>query len=132
MEKEVPNFEELRKTLAEFRAGDVVKATVQRGEETLIIDVTLGAEEDIFFRIGTSRMNGPLNRRRDGFPRAIQHDSVIRPSYCGGPVVNIYGDVVGINVARANRVGSYLVPQDVLQSFLREHTAEMTVIQAKE
>jgi serine protease Do len=55
-------------------------------------------------------MGGSISERRSGFPLAIQHDSVLRPADCGGPVVDIEGQVVGLNIARAGRVESYALP----------------------
>ena len=46
-------------------------------------------------------MGGPLSERRAGFPAALQHDTVLQPNQCGGPVVDLDGKTVGINIARA-------------------------------
>ena len=43
------------------------------------------------------------------FPNALQHDLTIRPDECGGPIVNLDGQVVGVNVARGGRVKSYAI-----------------------
>ena len=40
-----------------------------------------------------------LSNRRGGFPSILQHDTVLKPSDCGGPLVNLEGQVVGINTA---------------------------------
>jgi S1-C subfamily serine protease len=56
------------------------------------------------------RWRGPLSHRRDDFPAAIQHDTVLRPSDCGGPIVDVAGNVIGINIARADRTASYALP----------------------
>jgi serine protease Do len=112
MDQPVLNIGQLQAALKEYRAGDKVLAKVSRGENKLEFDVTLGAPDDMFFRFRRSRMNGPLSRRRDGFPSAIQHDSVFDPTACGGPVVDVSGKAVGINIARADRIASYAVPAD--------------------
>ena len=46
---------------------------------------------------------------------AIQHDSVLRPIDCGGPVVDVDGKVVGLNIARAGRVESYALPSSLVR-----------------
>ena len=126
MEQDVHDLDGLREALLEFRAGDVVTATILREEETLTFDVTLWAPEDVFFRFRTSRMNGPVSRRRDGFEAAIQHDSVLRPSDCGGPVLDMSGKVVGMNIARASRIATYALPQELLQTFVHQHRSTET------
>ena len=40
----------------------------------------------------------------------IQHDTVLYPDECGGPVVDTQGRFVGLNIARAGRVVSYALP----------------------
>jgi serine protease Do len=61
-----------------------------------------------------NRMGGPLSERRNGFPTILQHDAVLRPSDCGGPLVDLDGKVIGINIARAGRTESYAAPAEAL------------------
>jgi serine protease Do len=59
------------------------------------------------------RMNllaGPLSSRRSNFPQVLQHDTYLFPNECGGPLINLAGKVVGINIARGGRVDSYALP----------------------
>jgi S1-C subfamily serine protease len=114
---EVSDIDQVRKALQEFRTGDVVKATIQRGADTLELEVTLGGQEEMSFM-----MNGPLSPRRDDFPQAVQHDSTLSPALCGGPVVNSSGQAAGINIARASRIATLALPYDALAPFVNEHT----------
>lgn len=123
MDRDVGSFEELRGALADFRVGDVVRAIVQRGMETVELEVTLRNPEDIFFRFGPSELNGPLSRRRDDFPRVVQHDSTLAPNMCGGPVFDSSGKAAGINIARASRIATYAVPYEALAEFVNKHTS---------
>ena len=45
-----------------------------------------------------------------GFPEALQHDTDLFPHQCGGPVFDISGKAVGLNIARAARITSYAIP----------------------
>ena len=45
-----------------------------------------------------------------GFPEAIQHDTDLYPRQCGGPLFDISGKAIGLNIARAARVISYAIP----------------------
>ena len=56
-----------------------------------------------------AQFGGPLSGKRVDFPNALQHDLTIRPDECGGPIVNLDGQVVGVNVARGGRVKSYAI-----------------------
>jgi serine protease Do len=40
---------------------------------------------------------------------------VLRPIDCGGPVVDVDGKVVGLNIARAGRVESYALPSSLVR-----------------
>jgi serine protease Do len=59
-----------------------------------------------------------LSERRVLFPSALEHDTVLLPNQCGGPLVDLEGNVIGINIARANRVASYAIPADVARPLL--------------
>jgi serine protease Do len=63
-------------------------------------------------------LGGPLSRRRAGFPLVLQHDTVLNPKECGGPLLNIDGEVVGVNIARAGRVETYALPASVVKPLL--------------
>jgi S1-C subfamily serine protease len=52
--------------------------------------------------------------RLSGFERVIQHDTVLNPEECGGPVLDSQGRAIGINIARAGRVVSYLLPSSLI------------------
>ena len=66
-------------------------------------------------------MGGELSSNREGFISALQTDLTLEPSECGGPVVNLDGKVVGINIARGARVRSYVIPAQTLRSLLASH-----------
>ncbi len=55
-------------------------------------------------------VNGLVSARSNGFSTVLLHDTVLLPNQCGGPLVNLDGHVVGINIARAGRVSSYALP----------------------
>lgn len=116
----------LSNTVSESEPGDVVVLQVVREEETMMVEVTLGDKDSgMGFQMPmheqldqTARMGGRVSRRRSGYPAAIQHDMLLKPNQCGGPLVNIDGNAVGVNIARASRVKSYAIPSEVIQEWL--------------
>ena len=58
--------------------------------------------------------------RRTGFPAIIQHDMVLKPIDCGGPLVDLDGNVLGINIARAGRVESWALPPDIVKPIIKD------------
>ena len=65
-------------------------------------------------------MGGRVSVRSGGFDRALQHDTVLRPEDCGGPVVDLSGRVVAINIARAGRVESYAIPAEAVKTLVEK------------
>jgi serine protease Do len=93
--------------------GDEVVLIVERGQRTLTISSVLGDASRLSNPDQSELMDslgGPLSARRVGFPYVLQHDSVLRPEDCGGPLVDLDGNVIGLNIARVSRVASYAIP----------------------
>jgi serine protease Do len=128
--KAVENREQLVKLIRGLRPGDTVDLLVRREDEKLTIQATLteinslaqGRRVDFQNSLG-----GPLSTRRWGFPSVLQHDTVLRPRDCGGPIVDLYGNAVGVNIARAGRVASYALPVSALAPVLDEVRAGVYV-----
>ena len=45
---------------------------------------------------------------------ALQHDTTLNANECGGPIVDLDGRVVGINIARDGRVSTLALPNEVV------------------
>jgi len=115
--EEIKSGEQLRKSLRWHYPGEKVKLLVERSGKLQTFEATLGSLTDISPRDERSEFQNSLgsagdglSERRTGFPMAIQHDTLLKPKECGGPVVNLNGKVVGLNIARAGRVESYALP----------------------
>ena len=112
------NLSELSWSLvvARYREGQVVKLRVQRKETQFTAEVRMMADkrglsdDPSFPSRRLSRIYGELSRRAEGFEQAIEHDTVLQPWLCGGPLVNLEGKAIGINIARASRVSTYALP----------------------
>jgi len=123
--KEVKGRKQLVETIHAHQPGETIELVIQRGEAELTIKVTLTSLSQILqFDRGFDRaefqngLGGALSDRRAGFPSVIQHDTVLRPSECGGPIVDLDGKAVGINIARAGRVESYALPAATVKGVL--------------
>lgn len=69
---------------------------------------------------GIHATDARVNRRRNGFPMCFQHDAPLSPEDCGGPLVDLDGDIIGINIARASHSASLAIPVDVMRDVVRE------------
>ena len=124
--KEITSKNHLIDTIKSYMPGEKVELLVKRGSEELTITATLGSRMQLFHPAGDradfqNSLGGPLSERRAGFALAIQHDSVLRPADCGGPIVDLDGKAVGLNIARAGRVESYALPA----ALVRESIAKL-------
>ena len=63
-------------------------------------------------------MGGKLSDNRGGYASALQTDLTLGPEECGGPVVNLDGEVIGVNIARGGRVKSFALPAGDLKALL--------------
>jgi len=117
----VKEGQELVKTLRQFREGQSVKVRVQRGEEEFDATIKMMAPKPEGGGRGFDRaarmnqMGSVTSQRAEGFDLAIQHDTVLQNWQCGGPLMNLDGKAVGLNIARAGRVASYALPGSVVR-----------------
>jgi serine protease Do len=112
----------LTQTIRDFRPGERVELAVRRGEEEFSVITVLGELASIGNEqaVIMENLGGPLSARRSGFPVVLQHDTVLRPRECGGPLVDLDGGVVGINIARASRVASYAIPAQTVRMIFED------------
>ncbi len=129
--KEVTTRKALVATLDRHRVGDKIELLVKRGDQELSVSATMvdraaGPERAQF----QNALGSKLSDRRSGFPLVIPHDSILRPNECGGPLVNLDGETVGINIARAGRVASYALPASIVLPAIAELKSTITATPA--
>ncbi len=137
----VTSTSDLVKAIRKRRPNAHVSIQVRRDDRQLTFQTRLGRASDI----STAEQGlldhegGPLSDRRSDFPLVIEHDCLIMPSQCGGPLIDIHGKVIGINIARSSRVSSYALPKTVVVAALkrmlnkiRDHPTEAQTVADRE
>jgi len=120
----VTNREEVVEALRELREGQNVKLRIQRLETQFTVEVRMMVpragqlEGDPNGQGRLSRLGGEVSQRSQGFEQAIEHDTVLQPWLCGGPLVDLDGKAIGINIARASRVSTYALPSRLVKQIL--------------
>lgn len=108
---------DLRSFLAEADPDAVITATLSRDEEQLTKTLTLGAVPQT-----SNHAADQIDKsgRRDGFGAVFPHDADLSPSDCGGPLFDVEGRFLGVNIARNSRARSFTLPASVLQELLAQ------------
>ena len=115
--KEILNREQLNRELSFYQPSEEIILKIKRGEEIKEIPVTLGRRRTNGMAnrgIRQNEMGSTLSERRSDFPLALQHDTALDANQCGGPIVDIEGNVIGINIARDGRVSTLAIPNEAL------------------
>lgn len=114
--EEVKDLESLEKVLEGKKEGDRVAVSLTREEEEIELEVELSARGELFAESDRNdQMSGDFSKRRSGFPRVIQHDILANSQTMGGPVIDLQGRLVGMNIARANRAETFAIPVEELR-----------------
>lgn len=102
--------------------GAEITLKILRDGQPLTFQIQL-ADQSVF-GMGADRsdvqneMGGRLSKRRLDFPMALQHDTPLSPSECGGPIVDLTGKIIGVNIARAGRVDTLALPVSTILSVI--------------
>jgi len=102
----------VRRKVKDSEDTDEVEATVTLSPNSQMGELSRG---DI-----QNSMGSELSGRRTGFPRVIQHDTVVAPKDCGGPLVDLDGRVIGLNIARAGRVETWALAAEEINPVFKD------------
>lgn len=113
-DERILNTESLRDEVRLHDPGEIVHLQVRRGDATVKIDVKLGDRVTTFDAMDRNMQMSPgTTRARSGFEAVIEHDTPLKDSQMGGPLVGLDGRVVGLNVARFDRAQTFAIPADL-------------------
>ena len=107
-------------------AGQRVDVGILRDGKQVLITAQMMDLNNSLLDPTEMEVNGDISARSTGFQNIIQHDSVIVPNQCGGPIVDVNGNAVGLNIARAGRVSSYAIPASVVSRAIEEMMTSVT------
>ena len=118
----------LVKVIRDHRPGDQVEIVFERNGVEQTTKATLAGRGIAGERAARFKMMnrlGAVPSRRDGdFPSVFQHDTPLFPEQCGGPMVDLDGRVVGLNIARRGRAASFALPAQYVKTLIDEMLRE--------
>lgn len=116
-DKTLKKIDDLSSALDQYKTGDKARITFNRAGKRSIVDVRLTSKSELFDISANlnDQMSGDFSKRRSGFPRVIQHSVMGNRQTMGGPVIDLNGHCIGMNIARANRAETYAIPSNELK-----------------
>jgi S1-C subfamily serine protease len=114
---------ELSKFVRALKPETKVQIKYRRSEEEKTTEVTLADRSTIptkgFKPNPATTIGTEVSDKAAGFPLIFQHDQPLKPEECGSVVVDLHGEVVGVNIARISRVESYAIPAGAVADLLK-------------
>ena len=118
----VQNLPDLQQKIKRHAPGERVEMALKRDGKQIIarpiLDHPNAVQENGNRAMFQNRMGTTLSKRRSGFQSVLQHDTMLSPDQCGGLIVDIDGNIVGINIARSGRVCSFALPTSIVAAAL--------------
>ncbi|RYD36814.1 MAG: PDZ domain-containing protein [Verrucomicrobiaceae bacterium] len=121
--QEIASPRQLQKLVTGLKPEQKVTISIERDSKPRSLELSLGhrSEELIQRQLDqTALMGSNLSQNASGYPNAVQSDLALQAEDAGGPVVDVDGNVVGLNIARAERVSTYLIPGKVINELLTD------------
>jgi S1-C subfamily serine protease len=133
-EQPIKNALHMTQLLADKWAGQVVKLQLRRSKQNIYVNVRLGSMSRVSLTAtGEDYVSGGVSLRTDGFKTILQHDLPLKSRDMGGPLLNLAGECIGINIARVDRISTYALPaaellQPLQQSLKQDRQMHREVI----
>ena len=119
---------QLLKLVSSLKPDEKVTLQIERDAEMKSMELSLGNRAEVARRTGldmrqldqTAQMGSSLSKNASGYPNAVQSDLALQAEDAGGPVIDVTGAIVGLNIARAERVSTYLIPAKIVNALLTD------------
>jgi serine protease Do len=117
---------DVNQCLGKYKPGDKITMQITRAGKPLTLKIDLISSDKMAPKSSgehltrLSEAGGTVSRRHGSFVNAFTHDTVLQATDCGGPVVNLDGRAVGLNIARADRTATYAIPAKMLRMVIAE------------
>ncbi len=107
----VAQYRRVHELVSKRQPGEVIEVRYRRKNKEESCSVRLASRTKVLQNWeGEDFANGGVSMRSDNFPEVLQHDIPLQPGDMGGPVATLAGQIVGINIARVDRVTTFALP----------------------
>ncbi len=105
---------QVREIIHDRQPGEQIEVKYRRADKILSAQVRLASRTKILQNWeGEDFANGGISIRTDNFTQVIQHDLPLHTLDMGSPLLDLEGHVLGINIARVDRVTTFALPVEV-------------------
>lgn len=112
--KPARSMQEVSEHIKNFQPGDFIEVKYSREGQPSSTRVRLASRTKIMMNWdGEDFANGGISLRTDNYASIIQHDLPLSPLDMGGPLFDLEGRALGINIARVDRVTTFALPSSV-------------------
>lgn len=117
---EVPivSVSQMVETIRSFSPGETVQLTIQRASEEQSVSAILTSPPRSRSEHVADQFEGGPSLRHTGFEQVFCHDAHVTPDQCGGPVFDLSGRFVGLNIARFSRTHCYAISVETVRRCL--------------
>ena len=117
---------DVNQVMGKYRPGDKVALEITRDGKPMKVKVDLVSSDQMAPKANgeqlthLSQRGGTVSKRHNSFADALTHDTVLQAAECGGPVVDLDGRAIGLNIARADRTATYAIPAATIRKAIDE------------
>ncbi|MFO0873441.1 MAG: trypsin-like peptidase domain-containing protein [Phycisphaerales bacterium] len=104
--------DDLRRMLQQRSVGDAVELEVVHSGDRRSLRVVLGRRGDAEESMRRGNTATAVSRVSSGLGSLLAHDTITQPDEMGGPVLDLEGRVVGLNIARFDRTATHAIGAD--------------------
>ncbi|MEE9390958.1 MAG: trypsin-like peptidase domain-containing protein [Planctomycetota bacterium] len=128
----VANVREAKAALQAFGPEKRLTLRIRRGVKEMDFEVLVGKPPVRAMGPGGSGGAAKTSRHRGPYPDAYLHDAIITPAGCVGPVTDLKGRFIGLNIARATRTDTVaLTTTAVVRALARLRAKAARVLNSK-
>lgn len=99
--------------------GEEIQIKLEREGEPLTKRVRLASRSRVMANFaGDDYANGGVSIRTDNYAEVLQHDLPLNPIDMGGPLFDLEGRAIGINIARVDRITTFALPVESFRANL--------------
>jgi len=107
-------FSQVSQLISKRQPGEIVAVKYLRDGRERACKVRLASRSKVLNNWeGEDFANGGISLRTDSFEKILQHDLPLGPADMGGPLLDLSGRPLGINIARVDRITTFALPAAV-------------------